>query len=500
MKAIDLFAGAGGLSLGLQRAGITIVAAVERDPDACESYRRNIGDHMIEADITQISPDQLPDCDLIAGGPPCQGFSYAGKRDPNDPRNQLWREYLRIVAAKRPSWILIENVRGIVSTGEYLPILAAFTDLGYRVNHYILNTADYGVPQSRIRVFFIGNRHGLRNPVPTPTHTGRKKRRGQIVREQLLLFPAQKTVRQALGIGVPLHADPYNPERTRSCDEPAATVNTGSRPNHIPSLAASVFDQPSATINCMDGGAVTTDRVRHSGYLPTVEITPEIVESMTTRLDQPASTVRTGRYARAGSKKHPGIFVATEVTDHGVIDLDAPSCVNKSGGIDANGHRGGAYVPSLPFDQILDSPATTIRANDGTGSRVDPLITRPHHLLPNIALDEPSPTILGCNSENSGHQGGAEPIRHRLTMAEMDRPAATIDSDSRLSSPGRHVAGSPQKVSLRRLTPRECATLQDFPEWFEFHGTKTSQHRQIGNAVPVGMARAIGLTILEAAS
>ncbi len=499
--AIDLFAGAGGLSLGLIQAGIRVVAAVERDPDACETYRRNIGDHILEADIKQVSPDQLPDCDLIAGGPPCQGFSYAGKRDPNDPRNQLWHEYFRIVQAKRPVWILIENVRGIVSTGEHHRIIAAFGRIGYRVSHYILNTADYGVPQSRVRVFFLGNRLGLRNPVPTPSHTARKKRRGQIVREQLLLMPAQVTVRQALGIGVPMHSDPYHPDRTRSSDQPAATVNTGSRPNHIPGFAEQIFDQPSATISCMDGGAVTTARVRHSGYLPTVEITPEIVESMTTRLDQPASTVRTsGRYARAGSKKHPGIFVATQVTDHGVIDLDAPSVVIKAGGIDATGHRGGACVPSLPIDQILDAPASTIRANDGTGSRVDPLITRPHHLLPNIPLDAPSPTILGCNNESSGHRGGAEPIRHRLKPEDLDRPAPTLDADARMSSPGRHIAGSPQKTALRRLTPRECATLQDFPDWFEFHGSKTSQHRQIGNAVPVGMARAIGQAILEVAS
>src|SRR5262245_1190725 len=168
--AIDLFAGAGGLSLGLQAAGWELVAAVERDHDACETYRANVGDHVVEASIEDVDAADLPDCDLIAGGPPCQGFSYAGKRDPNDPRNRLWREFFRIVEGKQPAWVLIENVRGMLSAGEDKALVTAFAKIGYHVSPYLLNAADYGVPQRRLRVFYVGNRLGLPNPCPTPTH------------------------------------------------------------------------------------------------------------------------------------------------------------------------------------------------------------------------------------------------------------------------------------------------------------------------------------------
>lgn len=332
VRAIDLFAGAGGLSLGLIEAGVDVVAAVEWDHDAAETYRLNIGDHMIEADIMTIDPDDLPECDLIAGGPPCQGFSYAGKRDPDDPRNRLWEHYLRIVDAKRPAFVLIENVPGILRSVEHHGIVNALANLGYHATVIRLNAVDHGVPQRRKRVFYIANSIGIANPVPMPTHvdTGRRSE-GQTL---LPGFAHAVTVRQALGIG----------------------------------------------------GQMTHKY------------------SVTDRL---ASDGRTSPW-------YDG--------DH------------------------------EPARSISHEPHKLVIADRGLE----------HHWL-----------------------------------ADQYDVAPTIQCDSRVSKPGHHGPGEP-RMMLRRLTPEECAVLQDFPPGFVFTGSKSSKHRQIGNAVPRGLARAIGTVIRTA--
>lgn len=180
--AVDLFAGAGGLSLGLHMAGWRVAVAVEWDANAAATYRHNLPDAVVICDdiarvesweILELCGGRKPD--LVCGGPPCQGFSVAGDRDPNDPRNMLYREFVRVVRDLEPAFVLMENVPGLLSmktpSGE--PVLDVirrdFRAAGYP-NLYakVLNAACYAVPQDRCRVIFLGRRGGgpVLYPVP----------------------------------------------------------------------------------------------------------------------------------------------------------------------------------------------------------------------------------------------------------------------------------------------------------------------------------------------
>ena len=179
MKIVSLFSGAGGLDLGLLRAGHQISWANDFDEDAVTTYRANIGAHIACADITQVSIADIPKADVVVGGFPCQGFSLANlKRSGNDDRNQLYKQVLRVVAAIQPKYFLAENVRGILSleNGTAInKILHDFRKLGYRVAHSLFNAADYGVPQNRYRVIIAGTRADLPESTeyrfPAPTHS-----------------------------------------------------------------------------------------------------------------------------------------------------------------------------------------------------------------------------------------------------------------------------------------------------------------------------------------
>ncbi len=177
LKVISLFSGCGGLDLGFKRAGYNIVWANDILEDACKTYAKNIGDHVIHGDISELDLNSIPNGDVIIGGPPCQGFSGIGKRDPNDSRSALVFSYLDVVAKIQPKLFLFENVTGLKSSkapdGSKVidNLKEAFEDLGYSVNLYTLNAANYGVPQKRRRVFIIGNRIGLNITAPPETHS-----------------------------------------------------------------------------------------------------------------------------------------------------------------------------------------------------------------------------------------------------------------------------------------------------------------------------------------
>jgi DNA (cytosine-5)-methyltransferase 1 len=176
MKIVSLFSGAGGLDLGFKMAGHDIIWANDLYSDAVETYKANLGDHIICKDIFSVDESEVPDCDVIIGGFPCQGFSVANtKRNINDERNQLYKQLMRVISAKQPKFFLAENVKGIFSLakGEVLKmILSDFTSMGYKVQARVLNAADYGVPQLRQRVFFIGVRDDVKCSIdyPAPTH------------------------------------------------------------------------------------------------------------------------------------------------------------------------------------------------------------------------------------------------------------------------------------------------------------------------------------------
>ena len=176
---VDLFAGAGGISVGLKSAGFNVLTAVELVEVAAETHRLNFPETSVFCgDIGEFEAAEFVDSNdvqVVAGGPPCQGFSVAGKRDPDDPRNRLFEQFVRVVRETQPDYFVMENVPGILtmSKGKVRDaILEAFTEAGYPgTSIAVLEAADYGVPQLRTRAIFIGNKHGLPNPFPAPSHT-----------------------------------------------------------------------------------------------------------------------------------------------------------------------------------------------------------------------------------------------------------------------------------------------------------------------------------------
>lgn len=178
MRVVSLFCGAGGLDLGLKQAGLDIIWANDIYADAIETYSKNIGSHAVLADISQVDSSSIPDCDVVVGGFPCQGFSVANmNRKANDPRNKLYLEMVRVIRDKKPRYFIAENVKGILSLdkGKVIEkIKEDFAELGYEVEYKLLNCADYGVPQTRMRVIILGVRKDTKPIVtfpPTPTHT-----------------------------------------------------------------------------------------------------------------------------------------------------------------------------------------------------------------------------------------------------------------------------------------------------------------------------------------
>ena len=178
MKVVSLFSGAGGLDLGLINAGLKVIWANDLYADAVETYKQNIGDHVVLDDIANIPSSEIPDADVIVGGFPCQGFSVANmSRKSEDPRNKLYLEMVRVIKDKKPKYFIAENVKGILSLdkGEVIKKIAQdFESLGYKVQYKLLNCADYGVPQTRMRVIILGVRADLDKNIefpPRKTHS-----------------------------------------------------------------------------------------------------------------------------------------------------------------------------------------------------------------------------------------------------------------------------------------------------------------------------------------
>lgn len=169
-RVVDLFCGAGGLTLGLRRAGLNIVAAYDHWAPAVETYRTNLGHHIHNVEITEDL--DVPACDVIAGGPPCQGFSSAGLRRHDDRRNTLISVYAKIIVRARPKAFIFENVEGFltgVGGRHIIELLEPLVEAGYRVHLRKINAANYGVPQHRKRVVAIGGL-GWNPRFPAETH------------------------------------------------------------------------------------------------------------------------------------------------------------------------------------------------------------------------------------------------------------------------------------------------------------------------------------------
>ena len=207
--AVDLFAGAGGMTLGFERAGFDVLAAVEVDPIHCGIHEYNFPLWSVFCrDITAVSGEFVRrnsgiknrEIDVVFGGPPCQGFSLIGKRLLEDPRNLLVFHFVRMVAELEPKYFVFENVKGMVS-GKHQTfiqeLIQKFAHCGYQVRqpHQVLNAACYGVPQNRERLFLLGCREGL--PLPNSPEPRFQPPRSKASTSHLNL-PPTPTVKEAL--------------------------------------------------------------------------------------------------------------------------------------------------------------------------------------------------------------------------------------------------------------------------------------------------------------
>ena len=177
LSALDLFSGAGGMSVGATAAGICVTKAVENDRNAANTFRINHPSTKIHVrDIRNITRAHLPTetkNTILFGGPPCQGFSTSNQRTRSKSNKQNWmfQEFMRIARLWRPDWIVFENVRGILETekGFFVnEILFSIEKLGYTANYKVLNSENFGVPQNRSRLFLVASKSGISFRFPKP--------------------------------------------------------------------------------------------------------------------------------------------------------------------------------------------------------------------------------------------------------------------------------------------------------------------------------------------
>lgn len=248
MNIVSLFAGCGGLDLGFEMAGFNVIWANEFDKTIHDTYRLNHPHTILNtSDIRNIKGTDIPECDGIIGGPPCQAWSEGGKQlGLNDHRGQVFLEYIRIVKEKQPKFFVIENVQGILedkhkeSLNMFIRLLK---EAGYKINYEILNAANYKIPQDRFRVFFIGIRKDLKNifkfpdainnsPITLRQAIGDIKEEPHYYNNEIVIINQQR----------PNH-DTFNGKydskymsrnRVRSWDEPSFTIQAQARntPQH----------------------------------------------------------------------------------------------------------------------------------------------------------------------------------------------------------------------------------------------------------------------------
>lgn len=246
MKIVSLFSGAGGMDLGFKKAGFDIIWANEYDNTIWETYVANHRAHLDPRDIREIRSCEIPNCDGIIGGPPCQSWSEAGAlRGIKDARGQLFYDFIRILKEKQPKFFVAENVSGMLADihrEAVKNIINFFEDAGYTVNLKLLNASDYNVPQDRKRVFYVGFRKDLsiKYYYPQP-HKYKKTLRDAIWDLRETAIPA-KAMNKTNGEECKVLNHEYmtgsystifmSRNRVRSWDEQSFTIQAGGR--HAP--------------------------------------------------------------------------------------------------------------------------------------------------------------------------------------------------------------------------------------------------------------------------
>ena len=443
-KAIDLFAGPGGLSLGLTSAGFEVIAAVELDADAGKTYRNNIGNHTEIQDITKFKPDQLQrkliengmlvqgeKISLIAGGPPCPGFSLIGRskisnlikhkkgsykdnkewrhRFIDDPRNNLFLEFVKYVKQFKPDYFIMENVSGMTSYQiEDDPVVEIIKKkfTGYNVEERVLSASDFGVPQERKRIIFIGSRKGLEScDFPTPDKSEKKLTALDAIQDLIDVEPSKNGIISTKYRGSSSNGGRFRKQmRDWFCLRSNGEQISGETSEKSCHWTRKVNDRDKVIFPLIKSGSPSISRgsIKFSSSSPK-QIYGDI---------------------------YPGQWSSVLVPNFKKAKLKT-STVD---GRDYVENKSGVKWIMYPSEQFRDK-------------------------MRRIRWDEPAPTIV-----------------------------AHLAKDGYMFIHPFHD---------RTITVREAARFQSFPDSFEFSGSMTSQFRQVGNAVPPLLAKRLGEAVLD---
>jgi site-specific DNA-cytosine methylase len=510
MINVELFCCSGGMAAGFRAAGIEFDIAVDRDPDHCDSYERNLGHRPVQCDviallavIRRIRRGQAvangPVCelarrllteqiDLICADPPCTPWSRAGKRMGQDDERDMLAVTCTLIAILKPRRYLISNVPGLedaVNLPAVHRTIGALAQRGYCVADFLsLDAADFGVPQHRHRPFWFGHLAGPCLRPPAPTHTDPV----MAARPLLPGFVALKpwvTCRQALG-----H---LSPEELGRAVKMRRREQNGKQVGSVPDRPARVV----GTSNLSDGNVISAATTKHPALSPDAPATTVTGGGaghsarplvLMTRHEAPVHTSNEDEPARSLTTqcRSPGHASTIILNDrHRPADADTPAPT-----LGAKYRGQGAQVlmmePHHPPSHA-DEPAMTIRAGSGGGAnrammlngevarrKKRPPSTKGSQSTRTIAPDAPSTTVQAREDRKGSGAGLAPPGHHDENFAIMSLPDAII------------------------LSERAAAILQGFPSGWVFSGaTKKVRWGAIGMAMPPALAEAVARAIVE---
>ncbi|WP_319419751.1 DNA cytosine methyltransferase [Pleurocapsa sp. FMAR1] len=476
--AVDLFAGAGGMTLGFEQAGFDVLAAVELDPIHASVHEYNFPfwtticksvTEITGREIRELSTIGDRDIDVVFGGPPCQGFSMMGKRNFDDDRNSLVSHFLRLVLDLNPKFFVMENVRGI-TIGKHQKILQTiieeFKSYGYQVteNYQVLNAAHYGVPQNRRRLFLLGCRQGFTLPnYPQPL--------------------TQPLIQKALD---------------SSLKAKAKRGGLGGHPAGLGTAQSVAGTQSKALPDMRLTPLCSADDGADALYSTRSVVQPSLQEKY--RGLPPTPTVQDA----IGDLPEANNYPELELRDWVIADYGQPSeYASKLRNLtlvddDYAYQREEALRGESPLSYLRQS-ASPIRQRSCRDAPASPWLSKKR---------ECKPELLTCSR------------RTKHTNQTIARFAATIPGTSdrishfhrldlnglcttlRAGTASNHGAfTSPRPIhplTPRCITVREAARLHSYPDWFMLHATKWHGFRQIGNSVPPLLAKAVAQEIIKA--
>ncbi len=505
---LDMLCGIGGFRLGLERLGWKCLGSIEIDPYCRRTYEANfdVSREFFWNDATSLDTGSLPDFDLLASGFPCQPFSVAGKRKGfDDLRGTLFFEIARVLEAKRPRFFLLENVKGLLSEPMkpcYDEIVSTLRALGYAVSINVLNSRDYGVPQNRERVFFVGFRSDTfqQREFPWPPPVPRKAVLSDVLEEN----PDPKYDLSPRMVETLLR----HMERARARGSGwGLRILTGL--DSAPTIPETYYKGPGgAGRPAVMSPAVSATAMRSMTALATLD-------PLNRNQD---STIGDGDEMRTITGRHGlGLGVAVNTTSphwKGDERHYHPSEQMRTLMSDSTGTNFPIVMQVKRYHadgnhelREYDDVSPTLTRQLGTGG----------HNIPIIAREDSVPILIRASSAMS------EIGKHRVNLVRDSSPSLMSGGNSgwasyenavavnakgpgNISEPADHTApvtaagsrsqlATIQGLRLRRLTPRECARLQSFPDSFVLPCSDHRSYMQMGNAVTVSVITAIGRSI-----